>query len=74
VNTPQVSLLTDEETPTSQRFIQNKHFIHDVSFLFTLKFSCILNSAWIPKLTTLCDFAPALKEMEITQFFSVKEK
>lgn len=42
--------------------------------LFTLKFSCILNSAWILKLTTLCDCAPALKEMEITQFFSVKEK
>lgn len=33
-----------------------------------------MNSAWIPKLTTLCDCAPALKEMEITQFFSVKEE
>lgn len=31
-NTPQLPLLTDWETPTSQRFIQNKYFIHDVFF------------------------------------------
>lgn len=31
-NTPQVPVLTDWETPTSQRFIQNKYFIHDVFF------------------------------------------